>query len=372
MILILRIFVSSLSYNGDVSNHLAWMNSAEENGFNGLYERDFSPHSQANYPPLIMFAYYAVDSLPWVANDDYATRATLNKLTTVTVETIAMAWFFFIFGLPMFFVYLLNPGIIYNSLLWGQTEGLIAALICFSLYFLSKKKLWPSFIFLTLTLLVKQSALVFLPLFFFAALRIFGYRKTILASLSGILLYLVSFIPFYRADFLQSGIKFAISSAAGQSHYASVNALNFWYMLGLNNISDTIGFPISYKLIGWVIFIAAAILIIKTLYKKIDTTNLLIAAGLTNFAACMFLTRIHERHLLPSLVLLIPLAIKSRSNFVMYILVSLIYFYNLYLVWHGVFGLYDDLILRLFSLVLVLVFLYFYIGFTIINVKHEK
>lgn len=360
IILIARVFISSLSYNRDLNNNLNWTDSIRNLGFSNFYERDFYPFSAANYPPLITTTYYYFDiASKAVFGDNYSARTTFNKLPTILVESFTMSLTILVSPV-IFIVYLINPGIFYNSVLWGQTEGLVAALILMCLYVLTRTKrpVYSALIFL-FALLVKQSAIIFLPLYLYLAFRKFKLSKTIYITLGGFVLYTFFFIPYYGSAFIQKSISFLLNSSQGQSHFASVNALNFWYMLGLNKVSDSLGGIISYQNMGLIISAFFILLIIYILRKRINFDNTLVAAGLINFAVCMFLTRVHERHLLPTLVLLIPIAIKSKLNFAIYFVISGIYFLNLYLIWHEMFANFDHSTLVTLSLMLAASFVYF-------------
>ncbi len=356
-----RIFLGSLSYNNDLNNNLNWSDKISSNGTRGFYEQNFYPYSAANYPPLITGVYYYLDQIAkTLAPTKYKWRTTFNKIPTILTETVAIIIGFSVSPL-MLIIYLFNPGIFYNSVLWGQTEGLVAALIFIALYLLMKKKkpLWSALIFV-LALQAKQSAIIFLPLYLFLYYRqTKNFYKTVITAAGSGLVYSLFFIPFYGAEFLQKSIGFLADSAQGQSLEASVNALNLWFLLGLNRIPDNNGWIVSYQTWGIILGLAGIAGTIWIVSKKVSFENALIAAGLTNFAVCMFMTRIHERHLLPSLVLLIPLAIKTKRNLAAYLIMSLIYFANLYLIWHEQFAGFNLNILKAFSLIQILIFGFF-------------
>jgi hypothetical protein len=201
------------------------------------------------------------------------------------------------------------------------------------------------------------------PIILYLLIKKFELKKVLTGVLISGIIYTISFIPFYPHDFITKSFVFLLDASQGQSPLASVNALNFWYMAGLNKVPDTYVWLISYRLYGIALSVFFIALIIYILRKRISFENTLIAAGLTNFAVCMFLTRIHERHLLPSLVLLLPLALRSKMNFVVYAAVSLIYFVNLYLIWHEKFASFDFQTLEILSFILVASFFYFLVKF---------
>ena len=359
-----RIYFSTLSYNNDMNNNLNWVDSIRNNGLENFYDRDFAPYSQANYPPLITSAFYASDLVAQkLYPDNRVARATFDKIPTIIVESFMIAFSLTFLSPLVFLTYLLNPGIFYNSVLWGQTEGLVAALVFLSLYLFFKKRPIYSSLAFTLSLLVKQSAVIFVPLVAFILWKIYGWKKFLIGICASIVLYAAWFIPIYGSSFFFKSFIFLSDTSQGQSPYASVNALNYWYLLGLNKIADSQGNFISYQVIGILLAVLFIIMAIYLFARRRSLDTALISAGLINFAVCMFMTRIHERHLLPTLVLIIPLAIKSRMNFFVYIAISLIYFMNLYLIWHEAFASYNINILKLLSFILIASFIYYLFEF---------
>jgi len=359
-----RFWVSTFSFNNDMLNHQAWVESIAKDGFAGFYDREVEPFAKPNYPPLITAGFYYLDNAAQSLHiSDYNIIFALYKIPAVIVETIAIVLLLAIAGPFAAIVAAINPGVAYNTLLWGQTEGLVSGLILICLYLLNKKRpVWALVVF-ALSLLVKQSAIIFLPLIFIILFKNFNIKKALISIGALALTTLVPFIPFAGIGFTSFAFKFFLDASAGQEHQwqASVNALNFWFLAGQNLIPDSVKFlAISYRLISIVI---TGLLILFILFnfirKKYSLENSLLAGALINFAVCMFLTRVHERHLLPSLLLLVPFAIKSGRSFALYAIMSFIYFANLYLIWHGEFFSFDQNILKALSLINVLIFIYF-------------
>lgn len=337
LLLVVRFFVSTLSYNNDMNNHFAWVQSIKTDGLDGFYERDFSPFAQANYPPLITETFFLSQKLSDSLHlENQKLSFALYKVPAVATETAAIILLGVCFSPLLLVVLLVNPGIFYNTLLWGQTEGLVAAFVVFSIYFIFKRKLYLSWIMFSIALLFKQSAIIFFPFLLLVSIKQFDYKKVIMPVLLSFTLFAVCFIPFYPHNFLTGSIKFLINDSQGQQFLSSVNALNFWFLIGKNNISDLNTFiGLNYRLIGMAItgifYVYILYLAIKT---KLDFKKSLILAGFINFAVFLFMTRIHERHLMPTLILLSPIILEGYLEFLLYGLISLIGFYNMYLIWN--------------------------------------
>ena len=112
-------------------------------------------------------------------------------------------------------------------------------------------------------------------------------------------------------------------------------ALNFWGIFG-NWKADSLTFlGISYLHWGMMMLIFAylAMFLTKSIKKILAPPIIYLTASVSIMAFFILLTRMHERYLLPifPFLLIASLLLKSRFIFVMYLLISLIYFINLYI-----------------------------------------
>jgi hypothetical protein len=210
--------------------------------------------------------------------------------------------------------------------------------------------------------LIKQTSIVFLPVFALVVVRKTNFSQKILGILLSLIFIWFSFSFFTNNNYLRFPIDFYLQTAGGQKHQylTSVNAFNFWYLAGLNNIPDssTLG-GINYRYWGILLML------------------LFCLPTLINFAVCLFMTRIHERYLFPTLIFLLPLAFTSVVNFVFYVIVSLTHFLNLYWVWHYPnLPIVDFLIGPEFIKILIIInlgiFFYFWAKFLLNQDFHEK
>ncbi len=363
-LLSIRFWISTLSFNNDMLSFQAWVKSIRSAGFEGFYSRDVSPWANPNYPPVITASFYYLDNLGHDLNlTDYKINFALYKLPAVAIETAAITIFLIVFGPFCALIAAVNPGIIYNTLLWGQTEGLVAALVAICLYLFYKKRPFWAMIVFAFALLTKQSSIIFAPLVLIILFKNFSFKKTLLPIVVSAFLTIAAFIPFAGKNFMSFAFTFYLNASSGQPHQwqASVNALNLWFLAGLNLVKDSQTFlSLSYRSISIIITALFFILIICLFYRrKYSFESSLLAAGLINFASCMFLTRVHERHLLPTLLLLAPIAVKSALGLTSYAAISFIYFTNLYLIWNAKFYPFNQTQLKILSFVNILVFFYF-------------
>lgn len=338
-LLLLRFWVATLFFNADFYNHNVWVNFMKDFGTEDLYKHDFTPWAQANYPPVANFLFLWLDQLchALFKFSSQETLATFYKLVSLLPETGLVTYFALKKKWLEASLILFNPGIFYNTLFWGQTEGAISSFTALSiLSFFSGFTLF-GFISFATALLIKQSALVFIPILAIIVYKLVPAKKIVLATVITLIYIWLSFAPFVD-NFWTGPIKFYLQESGGQihQHLASVNAFNFWYLLGLNNISDSQNFlGFDLRLWGYLLLILILIPLFFHLFHKqypirFDTFTSL---GILMLSTFLFTTRMHERHFFPVLILLIPFAVSSKKNFAVYSFLSFYHFLNLYWVW---------------------------------------
>ena len=355
--LILRLCLIFLDFSFDVNSFITWGRDAFVLGFRGFYERPSSAvfaNVYPNYPPLAVYLFYLshglytlVKTLVWQLNvsfpvfpsqlvfffDARSTLAAFYKLPSIFSD-LGIAFTLVLFVRKLFpkkksysmlaaSLVLFNPAFFYNSAYWGQTEAISIFFLLLSFYFLlfSKKAVVVPILF-TLALLSKQSAIVFVPVFLLLYFLKFKMNvvKGVLISL---IIFWISFFPFYKSgDILLFPFTTYFKRVLGASGlpFISNHAFNFWAL-----ISQFWG----YLLTGFFI-----VFILKILVKrKFSSSNILLAIGLTAFAAFLFLTKIHERHFEQVLPFLIPAALQDKHIMKVFVALSFVHFLNLYHNW---------------------------------------
>lgn len=337
-LLLIRFFVSTLFFNADFYNHLAWVTYLKQFGTENFYNNDFTPWAKANYPPLANYLFLFFDNIAHTVfnNPSQEIISSFYKLVSIIPETALATYFLVTKKKLLSLIILLNPGIFYNTLFWGQTEGAISSLTAFSaLSFISGYTLFGFMLFAT-SLLIKQSAIVFLPIIAVIVYKLVLFKKITLAFTLTFIYIWFAFIPFI-SSFLDP-IKFYLTESGGQAHqqFSSVNAFNFWFLIGLNNQPDSLRFLyLNLQTWGYLIIGIIILFVLKKIFrtKQLTQANIFTALGLTIFATFLFSTRMHERHFFPVLIFLLPFATSSKRNFCLYLFLSLYHFLNLYWVW---------------------------------------
>lgn len=228
-------------------------------------------------------------------------------------------------------IYLFNPAIFANSSLWGQVDSLTALLSIFAIYTLSGAGELPSSIYLSSislafgTLIKPQTAFIFPVLLFLMIKNKWKWQKIFTYSLIGLLIFICGFVPFWNHGTLFAFIYERLGISANQYPYTSVNAFNFWGLLGFWQKDNLI-----YQLGGYFFVFCITVITIIIFIRKNKRNAEYTLTSFVFAASFMFFTRMHERHLLPVFA---PLAIAAVENPVLlipYVGFSLTYIANLY------------------------------------------
>ena len=133
--LVIRFGLSLTIYNNDVHNHIAWMESVSNSGWQGIYERDVSPWATVNYPPISLYTFWASEQIYQQLSQSLSTmpvHAALYKLPSILADCL-IALLIWVFSPAskkwraiMMAIFLFNPALIINSVFWGQIESLSA------------------------------------------------------------------------------------------------------------------------------------------------------------------------------------------------------------------------------------------------------
>jgi predicted membrane-bound dolichyl-phosphate-mannose-protein mannosyltransferase len=222
-------------------------------------------------------------------------------------------------------LYIFNPAILSNSTLWGQIDSITSLLSLLAIYFVPVNFFLSSFFLAFGTLVKPQVAFIAVVIFLVMIKNKWKPAKILSYVFSSLIVFVLGFLPFTGKTNILSFITERLSISSGQYPYTSVNAFNFWGVFGFwNKDSDT--FPLM--IIGVVIvLIILGILLLKVWKKKGWEYFLASVVFLSSF---LFLTRIHERHLLPVFAPLIISASLIPDLLIPYVGLSLTYLANMY------------------------------------------
>lgn len=314
----------SYQENGDMSAFAEWSNTVFEEGFTKFY----SNHGATTYPPLYILLLYiigAIKSLFGIANMSVQ-HMVLLKLPSIIMD-MAVGTFIYktarnkfthVTSIMLACFYWFNPAIIFNSTIWGQVDVFYSFAIAFMCYLLYKKKLIPACITFAISFLLKSQTIIFTPVLLcgfvdLVFLENFTYkklRKYLLGGLGALGIIILIYLPFVlgsnsHSNFIDA-IKQFISSLNAYA-YASVNAFNFWTMLGMNFVDQSTHF-LFLPAVVWgylsILLLTIGAFVISWRCKKNTAKYSYIAAYMIT-TMFLFSVRMHERYLFPALILLL-------------------------------------------------------------------
>lgn len=308
----------------DQNTFIAWAHSLTTNGFQLFYT------SWSDYLPGYLYVLSFLSRIESIG----IPQVVLYKLPAITADIFAGLLTYFIlkkkypnkalFGALLVWF---NPATIANSTLWGQVDILtvlfsLASLVSF------EKSVILSAVFLAIGSAIKPqaalTALVILPLFLKK-----DFKEKVIFVLVSIVVLLALFLPFSNGQNIIPFILERLGVTLNQYPYGSVNAFNFWGLFGFWKPEGVSLFTNKY--LGYLLFGLVSLFGYLQFHtqKRVTTVPSIKMLALLFLANFLFFTRMHERHLLPAIVALAPLAALSSEILIAYILLSFVYVANM-------------------------------------------
>ena len=349
--LIVRL-IAAASYRGyevDMNCFLAWADMVFDNGISGFY----GLNAFTDYPPGYMYILYVIGAIRSIFGIAQASTLSivLTKLPAILCD-MGIAWLIYKIACNriketgaaiLAGIYLITPAILLDSAIWGQVDSVFTLCIVLMCYLITEKKLIPSYFVFAIGILIKPQSLIFTPVLIFGIVdqifiqsyqedeRSVFYKKfwtNLGCGILAILMIGLLMLPFGFQD------AFAQYTDTISSYpYASVNAYNFWTMLGKNWAAQTDKlFGIPYQVWGSFSIIVTVLFVGIIHFKGKDVRSKYY------FSAAMLLTgvftlsvRMHERYIYPAIILLL-LAYAARPRkklFMAYIFMAMVAFCNM-------------------------------------------
>jgi Gpi18-like mannosyltransferase len=299
----------------DIRFFTSWATSAAQN------LGEFYTSGSSDYPPFyiyILFLAGKLASLPALSSyfilliklpSILADIATAYFIYRLAAKYLSLEW-----SLLLCAAYLFNPAVFINSTFWGQVDSFFAMIVVLAVLLLTEKKVSLSAALFTAAVLMKPQGIIFLPVLFFELVRLKSLKRFLAAAVTILGTALVIIVPFsYHQEPLW--IINLFTKTLGEYPYASVNAFNFFSLLGANykQASSTL-FIFSYHTWG-MIFIALVTALSFFIYIKGRNATYASAAALLQIAGVFtFSSSMHERYLFPALALALISCILLRDK----------------------------------------------------------
>ena len=240
--------------------------------------------SGTGYPPLY---HYILTVFAWAKGDSEAIYVQIYQLKYITLV------FDFIAGLVICALayrhaqnfqnaaikslfYMLNLFVLYNTIIWGQVDSILACLIFISFYTAYRSQTTLAAILFLLALNFKIQAIVFMP--FIALITIpqifvkFKIRDYVVFTAVLAIIQIIILIPFINSGHVDM-VMDAVFTSADRHISVSLNAYNVWELLlqgDLISIQDSNEFMmLTYKQWGLMMFFAFSVIALLPLCRQV-------------------------------------------------------------------------------------------------------
>ncbi|MBC7544575.1 MAG: phospholipid carrier-dependent glycosyltransferase [Candidatus Sericytochromatia bacterium] len=327
--LLLRIILAMVfpGHPTDINNFKAWamhwVKVGPQNFFTGPMK------TWCDYPPAYV---YVLGSFAWVYNlldpglSSWGTPFfTLAVKLPALLAELGCGWMIFriarrytTFGLSLagMTLYLFNPATNYDTALAGQMNPVIGLIQLVILWCLIGRRHAESIVLTALAILVKPQGLILGPLIALVALCRKDFKGIALGSVGGFLLAFLLTAP-YVVLHLGWGQVFPwlyghYQEQLGLYPYSSIQAFNLWSLTGMWQPDNRILLGLPHQTWGTGLFAAAYVAILAMWWRRReDGIALIQAAALIMTAFFLLPTRMHERYLHYTLILMMVPAILS-------------------------------------------------------------
>lgn len=233
-------------------------------------------------------------------------------------------------------LYLFSPFSFYISALWGQYDQVSFLFLLLSVWMLIRKDVIFSPLLFTISVSMKPTSLIFVPLFLWVY---FSLRKSIWQYILGIVLAVgaaLLSVAIYTNDnifhFINNDLKNKVFFKSG--FRVSTNSFNFWHIFTGDNAREhfTPYLGIPAYVWGWVFF--GIINVLGVMAVKGNTKkSILTGFSIVGLGGWLFMINMLERYFFAGVTFSLILLFYHPQFFKYWLVVSLIFWVNLYHGW---------------------------------------
>jgi Gpi18-like mannosyltransferase len=313
----------------DINNFKAWAMHCVKHGIGGFF---LGPTKVwCDYPPAYL---YLLGGVAWVYHLFDPTFATWSSpLFTLTVKLPALlaevgcgAFIYALlrrhvgFGLSLggAAIYLFNPAVNYDTAIAGQINSVIGLLQLACLWLLLQRRHAWVIVLTALAILIKPQGLILAGLFGAVILWRRDWKGLALGGLGGLAAAFMLTAPYVVPHLGVGGVIPWLyqhyQEQAALYPFSSIQAFNLWSLTGMWQPDSRLILGVSHQTWGLLLFIAAYAGILWTWWRRRDDeVSLYQAAALVMTAFFLFPTRMHERYLHYTVILMmIPAMLSYR------------------------------------------------------------
>ncbi len=269
----------------------------------------------------------------------------------------------------LFLFLFFSPAFLIDGSLWGQLDGVVSLLLLLSFLFLKSQNLTLSALLFSLAFSTKPIIVLTLP---FILLFFLNQRKFQSLFLFSFFFFLFSFALSFPPVRSLNPLKLAhftlqrILNQASTYPFTTINAFNFWSLKGSFWQPDTIQIlGLNAHTFGIIIFLFFYLNLLRFVILNPQANKLTTGAGLSLVLFYTFSTRMHERHLLFGLPLL--LLNPTRFSLFLFSFLSFLFSFNnlgvLFWTNHSQTWPFSKLFIIIFSFLIVFASLFSFLSF---------
>lgn len=231
-------------------------------------------------------------------------------------------------------IYYLSPFSWYISSLWGQTDQISCFLTLISFLLLTDRPIFSILLFF-LGVSIKPTSVFLLPLFLFILIKNkIDYKKIVLAGLICLIFNFLIFKPFYDSNIISFTFNSLLPRIFDRPPRLTTNAFNFWHIFTLNqDWSDKTRFLfVPANMWSGLLYVIINIIAFKVIRVK-NKQSIIAAIFIVSFGSWLFFTNMLDRYSFVGIVAGLILSIYNYRVFKYWLVLSLIYWLNLFRGW---------------------------------------
>ncbi|MDY8022376.1 glycosyltransferase 87 family protein [Paenibacillus polymyxa] len=281
----------------------------------------FYTNGSSDYPPFYIYILYVIGKIG--TTDAFSPyMSVLLRLPNILADIVTAYMLYRLaskrvgygisLGLAIFYVF--NPAVFINSTFWGQVDSFFTMLIVGVVVLLVENRMGWSAVLFMVAVLMKPQGIIYGPVLFFELLRQRKIQPWLMAIGGAVVTTILVILPFSWGQ-EPLWLLDLYKGTVGEYPYASVNAYNFFALIGGNYTQDTTTlFLFSYHTWG-MIGIVLVTLFTWWMYIRSRKPQFAAAAALVLIAGVFtFASSMHERYLFPAAALAVLAYLYLRDR----------------------------------------------------------
>ena len=218
--------------------------------------------------------------------------------------------------------YFINPAVIFNAAVWGQVDCVLSLLLLLAMSYAVSRRWKSALSVFACAILIKPQALMFAPIGLLVLIcEIVAAREKRAEMLRqigagvGLMIGIIvaAALPFSLAQGRDpfSWLWSLYAGTLGEYNYITVNACNFYVLLGMN--WRALGDAGAWTYIAWAAYAAAFGLAVWFYVKSGDRSTVFLLCAMVLSVIFAFGAKMHERYLYPAIALLLAAYAVDRD-----------------------------------------------------------